>query len=89
MARLRTNHKSKTQNQPATKGGKCKHITKFASKSIKQQQLAEIGRCKYITRATMRSWYEHIGSFIGGIHDDVFMCCVWPLLVDDEANKGL
>jgi hypothetical protein len=37
----------------------------------------------------MRSRYEHIRSFIGGIHDDIFMCCVWPLLVHDEANKGL
>jgi hypothetical protein len=34
----------------------------------------------------MKSWYEHIGYFIEGILDDVFMCCVWPLLVDDEAN---
>jgi hypothetical protein len=85
MARSRHNHKSETKNQLATKGGKCKCIIKSTSKSVKQQP-TEFGRCKYITWVVMKSWYEHIGSFIEGIPDDVFMCCVWPLLVDDEVN---
>jgi hypothetical protein len=85
MARSRHNHKSKTKNQFATKGGKCKRITKSTSKSVKQQP-KKFGKCKYITWVAMKSWYEHIGSFIEGILDDIFMCCVWPLLVDDEAD---
>jgi hypothetical protein len=37
----------------------------------------------------MKSWYEHIEFFVEVILDDVFMCCVWQLLVNDEANYDL
>jgi len=88
MARSRTNHKSKTKNQLATKGGRYKHITRSVSKSVKQQP-TKFGKCKYITWVAMKSWYEHIEFFVELILDGVFMCCVWQLLVNDEANYNL
>jgi hypothetical protein len=88
MARSRNNHKSKTKNQLAIKGGRYKHITRSTSKSVKQQP-TNLEDENTLHGLAMKSWYEHIGSFVEGIPNNEFMCCVWPFLVDDEANQGL
>jgi hypothetical protein len=62
--------------------------TRSVSKFVKQQP-TKFGKCKYITWVAMKSWYEHIEFFIELILDGVFMCCVWQLLVNDEANYNL